>query len=298
MRVVVGGEASLDALAQLAASTTRELHLDVFKLTDTHAGGAVVDAARRVQVSALLDPEYLSLQLRGRLRDAGAVTNSYGRVPAKNHSKAAANERQGLISTAAYIADSRSRIDVSALLDGPGSAALLHLMRASSIGSSAAVVDAAQAAARHGILLNDPLHGVQLLTRHFEGMVSGAQHRILGMSKQFHDVDIAGRMAERAGTGVDVTIATRRFRSAEHGLLAAAGSDLREVPRSGTSLHGTVLVVDDQAYLGSAMLHHRSLNRPETTRLSREVGIVTTDAVAVAQLAGVVDGVVARGVHP
>jgi hypothetical protein len=238
---------------------------------------------RGAGVHVTFDPEFPAEQSRGRLDAApGLHTEVYAPMPAKLHSKAAANEHEAVVSTATYLPESASRFELAAELRGAPADAVRTLLRATHQRDLAGVRAAAARAADHGVFLNDAVAGVDLLSARLEELLSGHPGQVLVAVKRFRDLETAGRLAELARGGAEVTVATRALPPKETALLDAAGVHLIDVPKEPSSLHGNAIVVDGTAYFGTAFLTKRALLHGSPTRQSREIGVVTDDPTAVA----------------
>lgn len=284
-RIIVGGGETLAVARGIVERANAGVWGDVFKLTDQPLAQSLADAGDRgVAVRLLMDPEFPEQQSRALLDAARGVEHrDYGQLPTKNHVKAFASEREGVISTGAFLPETADRFDLAVHLRGNAADALRQLLEASYVGRTDEVVDAAAAGRPFGIFLNDAKHGVHDLTNEIERMLDHPRD-VLIATKRFQDFETADQLARLGNDGSHVVVATRTLPAREQLLLDAAHVRTLDVPKEPASLHGNVIVADDTAYVGSAFLHKRALLRDRAVRQSRELGYVTRVPQEVAQL--------------
>ncbi len=120
--LVVGGAAVLDRVAMFAASARSEVVGELFKVTDEPIVEALVGTARSGRdVRLLRDPEFAGTEFQSsnRLAEAGVSFLDSLPLPAKVHSKSiTVDGEQSLITTAAWIGESRGRFDLGVQLAG------------------------------------------------------------------------------------------------------------------------------------------------------------------------------------
>lgn len=291
-RILVGTTGqSLDELARVIDGARTRMAGELFMLNDVPVTTAMARSVRRhVSTHLLIDDEYSLLNAYASFGHSNPVRMSiHGPAPDKLHSKAlVADGSEAWISTAAPSKRLRGdgALDVSATFEGPAASALERLTNATMAGDSAAVRDAALAASQHGIVVNDPLHGVRLLTERVTAMIDSATDSIYVGTKVLDDRTILERLAAARVRGVRVLVETSHMSEGKWiDRARVLGLDAYRLPHSLGRMHANTVVVDGrEAYVGTAMLTKRGLARATAKRPSRELGFVTDQPAAIADI--------------
>lgn len=286
-----GSKASLAALAGVAKGARERLAGELFSLSDRKVARAIRRAGERgVRTTLLADPEWL---VEGRFaRKVLSAPNTsvipYGEMPNKVHVKAlVADGHHAVVTTAAPITETRRdrSLELAFEFKGEAAAALDELTKAAFTGNAERIRAAAQAAARHGLVLNDAPHGVRLLTSQVEDMIVSARKELVIASKLVTDRRILALLADARARGVTVRLETREVSPRVRRFATDAGLPLHQSKGQHHRLHANVILKDGtEAYVGTLFLDNRPLGRASAGRKSRELGVVVRDPALIAQL--------------
>lgn len=284
-RFVVGTSGQvMDELARVAGTARSTINAELFGLSDEVALGAInAAAARGVRVALHADDEALALGRYASAAENPAIAlTSHGAMPIKLHTKAlVADSTTGYVGTAAPVWELRKYegLDVAAVFDGPAVQALERLTVATAAGKSKAVRSAAEEAARHGIFVNDPIHGVKLLRERVGALIDSATDSLYVGTKVLEDSKMIDRLARAQQRGVRVLIEANPMTEAKWVERArAAGLNTRHLPKVPWRIHANTVIADGrEAYVGSATISKRGMARSYAGRPAREMGFVTSD---------------------
>ena len=293
------GEAGIGMLAAGIRGATGPIEVELFGLCHAGVIDALAGAANRgVPVRVLADPELVANQAREVLIPAGVKFTSYGesaadaiagrpwdiaRNPRKVHAKFVTwdDGTKGWMSTASLFRLHDS-IDVSALVGPETARHMAELTRVGQTDSRQAIVAAAADAARDGVVLNDPVHGVHHLTDAYESLITGAEHELVIAFKRVTDPKLARLIDEAAQRGVKVHLLTHESKMAKRAVRELDHVTVTSDPAG--MLHANVIIADGSvAAFGSAHATERALGH-KAKRLSREAGVVVDDAQHVSHL--------------
>jgi len=293
-RFGIGAVASLDAFASTTRGASDSVVAELFKLADEPLRGALAERAPLVPVRIHGDSEFVhgSEFLVGP-RDGVALTE-HGASPIKLHTKAlVADHERGVIGTAAPVPGLREldTLDFYATFEGPTARALEDATLAAVSGDQTRIAATATGLARRGIFLNDPEHGVRLLTSRIESLVDGATDSIYVGSKVLDDKSVLKQLAAKQAAGVRVLVETTPKSTPKDVERARRlGLDVTHLEDEGRRLHGNLIVVDGrEAYFGTAMVSRRGMAREaDGVRPAREMGWFVRDPRAIDEAMGAV----------
>jgi phosphatidylserine/phosphatidylglycerophosphate/cardiolipin synthase-like enzyme len=264
VRVIAGLENTINECIRVIDTSGARLRGEVFVMSEVPVQDALRAATNRgVETRLLVCPEMdARYDLVKTLDGIGAKAKPHGTLPNKVHSKALVADRKvGVVSTGPWLLGPgkyrKDWLDYSVTFEGDAAAALDNLTTSSLTRGKRKVAVAAGEAAQHGIYLNDPARGVDLLSRKLQDMVTHASKRIVISVKRFSDKTMQDLVQQARDRGVEVVVADR----------ASGWSKV---------LHGNMVMVDDtEAYIGSGMLNSRLIAGGGTSgRKARELGVV------------------------
>lgn len=293
------GEAGINMLDAGIRSAQRSVDVELFGLCHAGVIDALAGASQRgVSVRVLADPELVANQARDVLIPAGVRFTSYGesaadalagrpwdiaRNPRKVHAKFVTwdDGAHGWMSTASLFRLHDS-IDISALVGPQTARHMAELTRAGLTDSRQAINTAAAQAARDGIVINDPVHGVHHLTDAYEALINGAEHELVIAFKRVTDPRLAALIDDAAKRGVKVHLLTHETKMSRRALRELKHVDITSDPAG--MLHANVIIADGTvAAFGSAHATERALGH-KAKRLSREAGVIVDENVHVSRL--------------
>lgn len=270
---------AIDELASMIRGAEQEVVGEIFKLTNPGPIGAIAERASHVTATFLMDAQVHAMptfaRTRGRFADSGAVVNLFGEIRShKLHTKGFVTDAErGWLSTAAIMRHGEM-LDFTATFTGEPAKALRRLTLTTIDGGRWAQRRAADAAARHGILLNDRAVGVSHLRRGWDQAIDSAERELVVSSKAFTDARLAARLVQRSQEGVDVYIATQSEKMSKRVRKILAAGGVPWVDDTSKQLHGNAAVADGRlAVFGSAHMSERAMVRSSAwVRNSRELG--------------------------
>lgn len=248
---------SLLDISDAFRSARTSIHGELF----THSEQSMIDAVRGaaergVRQRYLVEPERYDAIVKN-LPDSVEAT-SYGAVPLKNHSKGyVIDGTHAIMTTGAFVGKTNGRLEMVARFQGDAARALDELIEAGSVGDARRLQAATANAARYGIVMNEPVAGVQYLTGSVHELIRGAKRDLTISTKIFTDPTVRKAVQRAEARGVRV-----RF------------TDIRA-----KEMHANLIVADDSLYIGTAHFSPRSMGDMRLAyRRSRESGIVLHDA--------------------
>ena len=126
-------------------------------------------------------------------------------MPFKNHSKGfVVDGDQALMTTGAFVPKTADRVEMVARFQGDAAKALRELIDAGMAGKADRLRAAADNAARYGIVVNEPVAGVQHLTGAVHDMIRGAKKDIVISTKIFTDPTVRAAVKDAEKRGVRV----------------------------------------------------------------------------------------------
>ncbi|MCW2922810.1 MAG: hypothetical protein JWM98_214 [Thermoleophilia bacterium] len=257
-RLIVGLHSTLEEVGAVARSAKHTLSGELF-LLDHKPTSQAIEASAAGDKAFVVDPERLGMGQvdEGMLKRIGAVIHPHGQMPNKVHAKMlVADGDRGIISSGAFYTNKGKRddwFDLAVTVNGETARRAEALTRTTVSGDTAAFQRAAKEAAAVGVYMNDPAQGVLELAPQMRNMIENARHRLIIAVKRTDSPEFQKLLQTARDNGVDVTVHQRMTKA----------------------LHGNIIVADDHAYVGSAMLNRRGLEGSGSSgRKSRELGVV------------------------
>ncbi|MCW2923665.1 MAG: hypothetical protein JWM98_1069 [Thermoleophilia bacterium] len=288
------GAESMAGLAKLVRSANHHVVGDAFRFTEE----GVVDAAREVRGRGvevdLLHSFYKPAKgiNKAPLQDVGV---QFHRTWVMQHGKAmSVDGERMLVGTGAIGKPTLKRNDVAVLMDGAAPEAYERLERAAFRHDVPAGRVAAADAKAAGLLVNDPALHVTHLTESLEQFIATEPVRLDVVTKAFRDPELASMLAARA-EHIPVSVVARDMDPEVEATLRSSKVDLLHLLDPAHHSHVNLVVGSEQAYLGSAHLTPRAMNRASNIYPSREIGALVDDPSTVAALREVADQVRATG---
>lgn len=248
---------SLSRVRDFLDGATTSVDGELFRLQHERISGGIRSAAERgVAQRYLVDPEGFDA-VRSALPDA-VEASAYAQMPFKNHSKGlVVDGTRALMTTGAYVPKTDSRVEMVARFEGEAAKALRELVDAGRSAQPERLRAAADTAARYGIVVNEPVAGVQHLTGAVHDLIRSARRDITISTKIFTDPTVRAAVADAERRGVRVRFTDIR---AQH-------------------MHANLVVADDSLYVGTAHFSPRGMGDMRLAyRRSRESGLVVHDA--------------------
>jgi phosphatidylserine/phosphatidylglycerophosphate/cardiolipin synthase-like enzyme len=278
----------LDEYLRVAMGARQRVAAEMFVATDAPISHTLMRASfRDIGGVAVRDGEYLRLapgELVPGMPGALRVVD-YGDEPFKMHSKSIVADRShGVVTTAAAAARHREHLsaalDFTAAFRGSAAAALDDATAAAASLRPETIRASLERLAPHGIFVNDPRAGVRLLRARQLGALQGAQERLVIAHKSLYDKDAIALLGQARDRGVRVRVFTPDAPRNASGIarMQALGLDPVLVPAH--SLHGNLIIADDQLIASTAMLTPRGLARDRAQRHAREMGFALDDPAA------------------
>ena len=304
----IGSRAGMGAITHVARAAMTRLSGDIFRLTDWRMRHVFAGAfGRNVEGSMLMTAHPRSLsQLEPMMANGPAKLGAYGGLAPDEHpavfihSKSlVANRELATVNTVAIMGASRDPIfDVTALFQGRGARALDDLITAAVDNDLPRMRKTAVAAAKLGILANDPLIDVAFLSQGMRQAIDIENQSLLVISKTLRDPDALARILAARQRGAHVSVRTWSLPPDVEQQLRDAGVELLTTDRW---IHGNLIVARGarQAVWGSAHLTPRAygagvadglngngeaLEGAELLQRSRELGAITRDRQALRQI--------------
>jgi hypothetical protein len=189
----------------------------------------------------------------------------FGRDPSQReviHAKGVVVNDQVLFSTGAVIDGSRNKADISVQLPPEGARAFNAYLNEAVIGNAdvARRQELAAAAAREGVLINDPEARLPYIARAQDGLIRGAERELTVSVSELRNPETTRAIIERAEAGVNVQVQFREMDPESRRLLADAQQRLPNLRVEDVSAwqprpHYNVIIADgQQAYVGTAYL--------------------------------------------
>lgn len=286
LRLSGGGAAALHEFTDLARTATAPLVAEVFN----YAPSGVTDALRARaalgrQSTLLLDAPVLGSPYMDGVRQLGASLVEYGDDAL--HSKIMAAGSDAVVSTGTISAFTGNKLEVTARLSGHAADATRELAESAVMHDPAAMRSAAARAARAGVVINDPIAGVNHIDAELEHLFRSARQDLNIVTKEFNHPAWAQVIADRSRDGVQVNVVAREITPADRGVLEAAGVRVSNMPFTGHTgqvdellghrLHFTSVFADGntRAYAGTRYLWDVA---GEGVRPARDVGIIVDGA--------------------
>lgn len=274
------------AIEDLTARATDHVHADVFRISDRQIVTRLsLLPERGVTLSVLADSENVGGRLAKELRTAASTWHELGASPLKQHGKSLTRDGGAEAIVATDIADDAAtrRIELATSFEGAPARALAAV-HAAPFGGGAALDDALAAAAREGVVINDPRSAVRWATSAVEQLIGG-EGPVRVVTKSFGSPDLAARLADRARAGSAVEVVTHAMPKAQQATLRDAGATVRVLDeevatKAGLALHGTMIESGGDALIGSLYLENRVLYGSKG-RQSREVAAVVSGQAAI-----------------
>jgi hypothetical protein len=194
----------------------------------------------------------------------------------KNHAKVvSADGERAMITTGAFMGDTRFRQEITFEINDPQSVAALDRWMAAGRGTdTAALRQAAADLQQHDIYVNDPVAG------------SGSYHltdRIVSMIDDVQPGETIQVTTKNFADGsTEKNVVTKALARAE-----ARGAIVRLVDPthvSGLSVHGNAIVTPRAAYAGTAHMSSAALSPSKRGRNSREIGVVSSDPATISAI--------------
>ncbi|MBC7645431.1 MAG: phosphatidylserine/phosphatidylglycerophosphate/cardiolipin synthase family protein, partial [Thermoleophilia bacterium] len=246
-----------DTSAFIHSSKGTEMAGEVFLLSEPLSKDAFTAVSHDTKLNLLVDPEYgpKAQKVLGRLPNTDVT--SYGKMPNKNHAKIFHTGTESLITTGAFTSKTAERYEFVVHLTGDTAVAAREVTESAISGNKTRMAKALDVANEHGIALNDATTGKQLLTQRLHQMIGGAQHELTISTKIYTDPTVRHLVDQAAARGVNVLF-----------------TDIRA-----QGMHGTLVMADNDIYLGTAHLSPRALGDMRLAyRKAREVGVFVRDA--------------------
>lgn len=189
---------------------------------------------------------------------------------------------RALVSNLPMDGRSKGSSELAIVLEGSAAERVGDLVRATRSGDRAAMHDAAEAAARVGVVSNDPLSGGNSLARTLDQLARTPGRDVLVAVKELNHPESTAALIDTLRGARTSRLVVRDLGHADARLLEAAGQPVEIVRRMDPKLRTNAVVVDDRAYLGSAFFWDRQVDLDRIA--TRDVGVV-------------VDGAGARGIR-
>jgi hypothetical protein len=178
------------------------------------------------------------------------------------HAKGVVVNDQVLFSTGAVIDGSRNKADISVQLPPEGARAFNAYLNEAVIGDASVArrQELAAAAAREGVLINDPEARLPYIARAQDGLIRGAERELTVSVSELRNPETTRAIIERAEAGVNVQVQFREMDPESRQLLADAQQRLPNLKVEDVSAwqprpHYNVIIADrEQAYVGTAYL--------------------------------------------
>ena len=294
-----GTPALRSAFADLARRATTSMHVDLFRVGDDAAAATFGSLAKRnLPFTVLADTDATTGKAARLLREqVGDGWQELGTDPLKQHGKSASinGGTEAMVASDIADPDAAHRIELALEFGGAPARALGRIHAAA---GEEELARALEAGAKLGIVANDPRVGAFYATEAIQQLIAAPGARLRVMTKAFDDEDMARQIAAAVRQASDgVELLTHEIPKAQRKLLERAGVTVRiidadEAAKAGVELHGTLIVTEDRAFIGSAYLESRVLHG-SGGRQSREVGAVVAPGDAHAQASAAYDELVA-----
>lgn len=280
----------LEEFSRVVGNARSHISAEMFVAGDPIISHLITRASFRDMPGVIVrDGEYLALapgELVPGMPGAMQVVD-YGAHPLKLHSKAAvADGNRAIITTAAAAPKHRemwgNSLDFTALFQGPAAAALDDATRAAASLDPVAIRTTTEQLAPHGIFVNDPIAGVRLLRERQLDAIRTASERLVVANKLTYDKGAIKLLAEaqKRGVALDIIVPSVERNGAGIERMREAGIARPHIV-PGHTIHGNLLIADDQLIAGTATMTPRGLARRSAERSAREMGFALADPAAI-----------------
>jgi hypothetical protein len=305
--MVVGGRASIEAMEGVANVARQRLSGDFFRTTDTELRGDVGAAWHRGarQGVALVSAHPGSVaQVESLTPGSNVAVVPYGGLtPSLHpslfiHSKSeSADRRLAGITTLALRRQARlNLVEVTGLIHGPGAASVDDMLSAQRSGNPDLIREADLAAAARGVLVNDPVVELHLLSDQQRRLLAEEPQELDVFTKSLRDVDAVKLLVAARARGVTVNVYAGEISPDAEGALRHAGATLYGLEND--PVHANVIVAKGlgQAVWSTAHLTQRAfgagvtdglngsglaVNPADAGQRSRELGAITNSPTAI-----------------
>jgi hypothetical protein len=194
--------------------------------------------------------------------------------------------------------DSPRIVDVTAQLTGASADAAATVASAWARGASTSVMRRqVDAAARAGLLLNEPAAGRLYVSSAFEDLVRGAQHRLILITKGLDDVQLAQQLATARRRGANVAVVSHHLGADSAAVLARSGVPVA-LPSTPDPRRVNMLVADHTGLLTTAYPIREVLRRgPAGVTAGRESALLLRGSALARAEAAVRDTDVGRAAY-
>lgn len=276
-RVQIGGNALARELQRQLSDAGTDASLRLFRLEDADMADAIARTAERVPTRAIIDTDAFD-DARGSVQAAfdGVQLLGSATAPHKQHGKSIVIDggRSASIATDFASADAGDRVESIVTFGGHAATTLHALDSAAHAGDAAAARIQLGAARRAGIVANEPDLQVQDATDAVHGLVQDARGELLFVTKKFDSTRLARELADAVEhRGVSARLVVGDVADGQAERMEKAGVDIVVRRERDPRLHGTVLVSDDRALVGSLYATDEVLV-PNDERRSRELAVV------------------------
>lgn len=316
VRIVIGGDRSLDEAIGLAGRARRSLSGEFFKLNDPASCAALVDAwqVRGIPGSAVVSAHPQSLEQIMALTGPGTTVAHYADLAPSLaprqyiHSKSLArdihtDDPEAWLSTAAMGGDARREWEVSGLFGGDAARSVHELADSVASRDWQRQRDAIAWARSLGVHVIDPVLEARGLSDAVTELTRTEPKRLTVVMKSIFDERYAREIARRRiEDGVPIEVVVGRIDVDSERVLREGGVPLLLPSDGALALHGNVVLAEGlgQAYWGTLWASPRSFPRegvpnpwtgggdtlPRSMQWdrSRELGAVTSDPQALLDL--------------
>ncbi|MCW2923587.1 MAG: hypothetical protein JWM98_991 [Thermoleophilia bacterium] len=282
-RMISGGQASLGALTQRVAETRGDLSFDLFQMADSELLDAIESSQPGRRFDVLADARLPGGGMADRvahLSDGrGGSLATYGNGEpslfqhAKNYHFSTPAGTESWLTNLAPIPDNALRTELSLVLGGDAAIAAHAVSSATREGVPAATSGAIDAAAGHGILVNDPLAARSTLTTGIHDLLAGPRTRdLLVVTKGIEHAPSTQAIVDAHARGRDVRVFVRDIAEADARMLVDAGVPAWQVS-SGLKPRVNAFFAGDRGVVSTAFLWGNMVGGPGRAT-SRDTGVL------------------------